>query len=525
MSFAEIKVIQLANFKPRFEAKYDEEVEEYRQKLEDSYQLCQECQRHLKKTLNRVKTKFIGSKVAQLFKKGLKIAGITPNPEFKDRKIFSKFLMTLILMLSVMSLVKDMKINLNFLRDFSNEAMNNFYIHFITLRLTVVELVSGWMKELELDDFIDISNIDPIAVTAVILNLILLKQKDIRGPIIASMLLWSLKMMLSEIPMESTQILAAKGTCASFIVITSIVMIFKSRKVNKRTIDQNGSFHKINNEITEESDTEFDLTASSCNDAHSTIMSSPSVNSSIRKKTLIEPAKSFALHNSTFGRVDPKNAFLISNNQSFNIRQEVSAAERNQVNKAINLLNISGSFRGSTSTLKDISSCKNLNPFSLENSRCGSPTPSITSVFSGSYRSQMISPPRLEPSFIGEATTSWVAGGYWSSPQKRYLEANVFKKQPEMSRSSSQSSGLGTIDGDKNSRENSIGNDDVASFFSEPVRKRNLFEKPSEVRSLFGQSIKSNPSFIQAPKNNDFLFNPSGNNFRKYRETTSTFFK
>lgn len=531
-SVLEMKVIQLANFKPRFELKYDEEIEEYRQKLEDSYQLCQECQRHLKKTLNRVKTKFIGSKISQMVKKGIQIVG-SSKPVAKDRQIISKLVMMIILVLSIVNFVKDLNINLDFLRTYSNATMTSIYFHLVALRLTVVELLRRLIKELEFDNLVDFNNMDSIAISAVALNfIVLLRQKKVRLPIIASMLFWSLKMILVEIPMEPTRVFQAKSITSVVLVITSVVMLYKSNKVNKPIVDKNGSFHKIHNEINEESDNELDLTDSSCNDARSirsSIVYAPSFNSSIRQRTLIEPAKTFAnstLHNSTFGRQDARSvgALDLLSNRSFSIRQEVSAADRSHVNKGINKLNISGGLHGSTSTLKNANfTSKNLNPFSLENSRCGSPTPSFASVFSGSYRSQMISPPRLEPTFVGEANTSWVAGGYWSSPQKRYLEANHFKQHPEMSRSSSQSSGLGTIDGDKNSRENSIGNDDVTSFFSEPVRRLNLFEKPSEVRSLFGG--QSRQSFVQAPKGNNFLLGPTGNNFRKYRETNSTFFK
>lgn len=521
-----MKVIQLANFKPRFEPNYDEEVEEYRQKLEDSYQLCQECQRHLKKTLNRVKTKLIGSKVSQLVKKGIQIVS-TAKPATKDSQIVSILVVVAILALSLVNLARDMNIKLDIFR---TEFTKNLYFHLIALRLTVVELVSRWLKELELNIQVDFSSIDFVAVSAVTLNCIALQnQKQTQAPIIASMLFWSLKMILSEIPMEQVYVLPSKFAVATILVITSIVMLVKS-KTDTKTIDQNGSFHKIHSEVVDDSDNELDITGSSSSGARSmrsSIVYSPSssFNSTIRQRTLVTPAKTLSLHNSTFGRQDARSvgtADLLSN-RSFSIRQEVTAADRVHVNNGINQLNISGHLLGSTSTLKDVG--KNLNPFSLENSRCGSPTPSIASVFSGSYRSQMISPPRLEPTFAGEANTSWVAGGYWSSPQKRFLEANAFKQQAEMSRSSSQSSGVGTIDGDKNSRENSIGNEDVASFFSEPIRRRNLFEKPSECRSLFSQPLHTTQSFVQPPRRNNFLLNPTGNSFRTYREGNMTFFK
>jgi Ima1 N-terminal domain len=540
----EMKIIQLANFKPRCEAKYDEEIEEYRQKLEDSYQLCQQCQRHLNKTLNRVKTKLIGSRISQLVSKGLQAVNNNSKPLKKDRQILGKLAMFFIFNLSIVNLVRETEINIDFIRRaLTNESLTNVYYHLVAFRLTVVDLFGGWMKEFELGKYLDI-NTDSIATSALVLNfMILLSQQQIRLQIIASMLFWSMKMVLSEVAINPSHIMAVKGTIAGVLVIISLHMIVKSYKVKEPTFDQSGaSFRKIHSEIIDDSDNEFDLSESICSfDARSvkSSMYSPSLmnfNSCIRERTLLKPASTFpavnkTLHNSTLtpfsshmSNVDSRSVsnFDVMSNRSFSIRQEVSAADRTQVRKDINKLNISGNLLGSTSTLKDFSLNKSLNPFSLENSRCGSPTPSIASVFSGSYRAQVISPPRLEPTYMGEA--SWVAGGYWSSPQKRCHDVNCFKQTVEMSRSSSQSSGLGTIGSEKNSRENSVGKDEFTSVFSEPVRRRNLFEKPSDTRSLFGQS------YAQPPRTNNFFLNTTSNhlsaanNFRKYRDANSTFF-
>lgn len=528
----EIKVIQLGNFKPRCEAKFDEEIEEYRQKIEDSYQLCQQCQRHLNKTLNRVKTKLIGSKISKIVSKGLQAVSSSKALK-KDQKVISKLTMLSIFMLSIANLVRDAEINTDFLRRaIAHETVMNFYYHIVAFRLTVVDLFGGWMKGFDLSDFVDI-NTDSIATAALALNFsILLSQRQVRLQIIASMLFWSLKMMLSEITINPSYILAVKSSVAGVLVIISLHMLMKSRKAKEPSLDQSvTSFRKIHTEVIDDSENECDF---SDFDARSikTSMYAPSIsnfNSCIRDRTLIKPA-SFAaksMHNSTLkpvaSTINPRSVrnFDAMSNRSFSIRQEVSAADRNQVHKDIDKLNISGSLIGSTSTLKDASFNKSLNPFSLENSRCGSPTPSIASVFSGSYRAQVVSPPRLEPTYVGEA--SWVAGGYWSSPQKRCLDVHSFKKNNEMSRSSSQSSGLGTIDSEKNSRENSVGCDEFSSLFSEPIRRRNLFEKPADTRSLFGQS------FAQPPRTNNFFQTNNhlnaANNFRKYREINSTFFK
>lgn len=537
----EMKIIQLANFKPRCEATYDEEIEEYRLRLEDSYQLCQQCQRHLNKTLNRVKTKLIGSKISQLITKGIQVVEKSKATK-QDHQIMCKLAMFAVLVLSIINIVKDTNMSFDFLRSFCNEYALNFYYHIVALRLTIIELLKNWTKNLDCHVLMDVQA-DTIATTAVLLNFyVLLKQKQVRVQTIVSMLFWSLKMMLSEFPVNPAYLLAVKGSIATVLVLVSLFTIVKSRKVKETFSDQSSSFHKIHSEVCDDSDNELDASSSSSFnfDGRSSILSSgysPSTqfNSCIRERTLLQPAKvlpfmaalnlphhSNTMHNSTSGTVAPSvRSMDLLSNRSFCIRQEVADADRSRVHNDINKLNISGNLFGSTSTLKDFSLSKNLNPFSLENSRCGSPTPSIASVFSGSLRAQVISPPRLEPSYVGESNTSWVAGGYWSSPQKRFLEVNRFAQLPEMSRSSSQSSGLGTIDSGKNSRENSMGHDDMpTSIFSEPVKRHKLFEKPIDSRSLYGQS------FTQTPKVNNFLLNSnvgSSNNFRKYRETNSFF--
>lgn len=507
----EMKVIQLANFKPRVEARYEEEIEDYRQKLEDSYQLCQKCQHHLLKTLNRVKTKFIGSRLTQLMSKGVPLVA-TVKAVKKNRQILSKLTMVTIFGLSVANLIKDMNISI---RSMTSDSMHNIYFHIVALYLTIVDLLKSWLSELGKGNLVDI-NTDALATLAVILNIgILFGQTRVRQQIVASLLLWSVKMVLTEISINPAYELAVQCSIATTLVIVSVSMLFKSRNGDPVT-EQNASFHKMHVEVAEDSETENDLESSSLG-GRTPSNYSPSTSSfrfSPRSAsgTLIGPALFSSshrpMHNRTFGQPD-------LSNQNFSIRHEVAIADRSQVHRDITKLNISG--LGSTSTVRDFNLNKSLNPFSLENSRCGSPTPSIASVFSGASRAQVISPPRLEPTFMAETATSWVGGGYWSSPQKRFLEAQNFSKN-EMSRSSSQSSGLGTIDSDKNSRENSIIHEDFGtSIFSEPIRRRNLFGRPQDARSLYGHG-----SFTQTPRVNNFF---TANSFSNYRDSSSSFFK
>ncbi|XP_065072781.1 uncharacterized protein LOC135697123 [Ochlerotatus camptorhynchus] len=69
----ELKIHQLASFVPEVEENYDEEVNEYRRQLEQVYKLCSRCERVVKRTLNDVKRNILGSKLAQIGTKGLKV--------------------------------------------------------------------------------------------------------------------------------------------------------------------------------------------------------------------------------------------------------------------------------------------------------------------------------------------------------------------------------------------------------------------------------------------------------------------
>ena len=286
----------------------------------------------------------------------------------------------------------------------------------------------------------------------------------------------------------------------------------------------NASFHKIPTETLEESDTEVDLSETSSffdHRSNKTAFSKSSRMSSSFRTSYAEPVKTL---NSTIKHDITKPIDILSN-KSFSITKEVLTADRHQVQNDITRLSLSDNKNedvfSTSSTIKDFNNSQYLNPFSLERNRCDSPTPSVASLFSTSTRANLISPPRLHSPLVYTANTtpSWVAGGYWQSPQKKYLNG----PKSQMSRSSSQSSGLGTIDSDKNSREDSLSHEDATSLFSDQTacHRRNIFEMPPS-RSLF-----SNTQFFNQPKSHNFFNSTYGNNnssFREYRGS-NTFFK
>ncbi|KAL7017443.1 hypothetical protein ACKWTF_010382 [Chironomus riparius] len=520
----ELKIHQLANFRPRCEDNYDEEIEEFRQKLEDSYQLCNHCQGHLNKTLNKIKTKFIGSKLSQLGSKLNKNLHQTAKIIVDDGKVISYFITSIILLLSIANFIRDMKVKLP---AFTNdEKILDIFNHFRVFVYTIIDMMTNWMKELKLNEFFD--DIDRIAISALILNSILIfnNLKNIRIPVIISMALWATKMMLKEVPFDVQHESAIKGTM-SIILIVSSILLFKEKKKEELDVTNNGSFHKIPTEMLEESDIEIDLSETSSffdHRSNKTVFSKSSRMSSSFRTSYAEPIKTL---NSTI-KHDISKPIDILSNKSFSITKEVLTADRHQVQNDITRLKLSDKNEdifSTTSTIKDFNNSQYSNPFSLERSRCDSPAPSVASLFSTSTRAQLISPPRLHSPLVYTSNTnsSWVAGGYWQSPQKKYLNG----PNPMMSRSSSQSSGLGTIDGsDKNSQEDSLSHEDATSLFSDQTlsHRQNIFEMPPS-RSLF-----SNTQFFNQPINHNFFNNTYSNNnntigsFRKYREA-NTFFK
>ncbi|XP_055632596.1 uncharacterized protein LOC129773067 [Toxorhynchites rutilus septentrionalis] len=103
----ELKIHQLASFVPEVEENYDEEVEEYERQLEISYKLCSRCERVVKRTLNDVKRNILGSKLAQIGTKGLKVFDLhmqtsDKQSAFRKRKMVTDVcLWTVIAMLAI----------------------------------------------------------------------------------------------------------------------------------------------------------------------------------------------------------------------------------------------------------------------------------------------------------------------------------------------------------------------------------------------------------------------------------------
>lgn len=101
----ELKIHQLASFVPEVEENYDAEVEEYQCQLEQTYKLCSRCDRVLNRTLNEVKRNILGSKLAQIGTKGLKVFDMHMATSDKQSAIRKKQLVANICLWMIIALL------------------------------------------------------------------------------------------------------------------------------------------------------------------------------------------------------------------------------------------------------------------------------------------------------------------------------------------------------------------------------------------------------------------------------------
>lgn len=192
--------------------------------MEDSYQLCLKCDRHLKRTLNRVKSNVLGSKLAQI-KKGLKAIDLhlntTNNINAKDFKWLTAICIYFIAMLALTNFYRDLnvsKFNIQNLKSIFNDDGHYRYLllgysHMVAMKVTIVDLLSKllWnfeftVKLTQMASSATVRNLyqqfngEILATTAVFLNimLFLLRSRPIRFQVVSSLFLWCFKMVLSE---------------------------------------------------------------------------------------------------------------------------------------------------------------------------------------------------------------------------------------------------------------------------------------------------------------------------------------
>ncbi|XP_023176403.2 uncharacterized protein LOC111603158 [Drosophila hydei] len=76
-----LKIEKLAQFEPRFESRFDQELKLYQDKLEQKYRLCSTCERHVNKVLHEKKKMVLGSKFLYFIMKG---AALLKQPHYES---------------------------------------------------------------------------------------------------------------------------------------------------------------------------------------------------------------------------------------------------------------------------------------------------------------------------------------------------------------------------------------------------------------------------------------------------------
>lgn len=164
----ELKIQQIASFVPKLEENYDAEIKEYKQQLEQSYQLCRRCQKTLKRTLVKVKSTILGSKLKQLGSKCLKQLNanirklpITPS---KERQCLSTICFYTMLVFSVINLIEvAQSIDLSKTRLetlFSPDVTRGILMvvsYIGAFKQTTVNVVGYMLTEVNVGDFFDSS--------------------------------------------------------------------------------------------------------------------------------------------------------------------------------------------------------------------------------------------------------------------------------------------------------------------------------------------------------------------------------
>lgn len=191
--------------------------------MEDSYQLCSQCNRHLKRVLNRVKTNVLGSKLAQIGIKGIKsidshIKQKLTNAESQFNIIKSLFVISIIL-ISTICFFNDSKrlpqidwknlanaeiyrifviiySNIVAFRDTALDLLMSKEIYAKLENLNCIVMVREYWTNFENQQ--EIMELLPLAAILLNVFLMFLNTNHIKHYIVTSFLLWSIRMCLDD---------------------------------------------------------------------------------------------------------------------------------------------------------------------------------------------------------------------------------------------------------------------------------------------------------------------------------------
>lgn len=531
---------QLASFEPDDEHNFDNEVEEFRRKLEQAYRLCPRCERQLRRTLNRVKQTVLGSKLAQIGAHGLRAFDLhmSANNQLviakRKRRITRLFGATLIV-LSIVNLIRTTRavrltrtaLNLVFPASVGSVLLVTYACMSICTKFAwnAIDYVSDtiwsvqWINNNweQLSSFLGFNLFEKIAreqppvldmevlnneqfanISAILLCLFVVWMNDCRRGSLVMLFTWSIRCALPT-AVSGIRSVSSIDSAAYLLVIFDLLqllidlIVFASssqdafsqstrHRLNKQSA--NSSFHRIyadEDDLSDQSDNETVLSSSTSFRKQHTPRTP--INASINTTRSISPSVF------TPSTLRANHSSIHSLNRSFQSNYQSRPHHPQDPNQ---FYDVPEDFQSGITQLNISDSAKYgcLRPQASFDSFVAPPQSFASfEVPPLRYRSHssIIGPSRLQ-NHPTENTTSWIAGGYWNattSPTKRTASAaatSFIAPNPHLtSRTSSQSSGF-------ESRESSISpaiypSDSVSQCCSEPpiVQQVSSHGRPSAV--------------------------------------------
>lgn len=242
----ELKVHQLASFTPTDERNYDEEVEVYKEQLEEAYRLCPSCERLVKWRLNQFKT--LALKRKNPFEMKEKKRGKPLSLLSKLKRIISQILLIVVIIILIQYFIN---INLNLITLIKDAFVGKFDINSLLSLLSDNKSLldndssMGYRMALGITILVLLGKGEPMSVREYISVLTLCSLHFLIGEGLLKQ--WTMYPMISDyiLPIEwSLRVVALLSSVAIFIETL--------RRSPEASIKLNNSFHRIEVEDHEE---------------------------------------------------------------------------------------------------------------------------------------------------------------------------------------------------------------------------------------------------------------------------------
>lgn len=147
-----LKVEKLAQFEPKNESRFDEELKVYKDQLEEQYRLCTTCDRHLKRVLREKKKMVLGSKFLDFIIKGAEkfkqphFARIRNAQKTKLKRKMS-FLITIIALVNVLCTIRGLPdLNKDHLKFIFGDRLGHYSFLIISHVLALIKVLASYSE-------------------------------------------------------------------------------------------------------------------------------------------------------------------------------------------------------------------------------------------------------------------------------------------------------------------------------------------------------------------------------------------